>query len=60
MSWLKGRDDVPLLARYGADQFVLVSPDEKSEALVSEAQAKLMLSTISLAISSTGWYVVKV
>ena len=43
--------------RYGVDQFILICPDEKSKAILSEAQSKLLLSSVSLAISNTGWYV---
>lgn len=43
--------------RYGVDQFILICPDEKSQAILSEAQSKLLLSSVSLAISNTGWYV---
>ena len=41
--------------RYGVKQFVLLSPDEGVECLTSQAQAKLMLSSISIAISNTQW-----
>ena len=36
-------------------EFILISPDEQSEALTSEAQAKLMISSVSLAVANTGW-----
>uniref|UniRef100_A0A1X7SER3 Uncharacterized protein n=1 Tax=Amphimedon queenslandica TaxID=400682 RepID=A0A1X7SER3_AMPQE len=39
---------------YGVDQFILISPDEKSHAISSEAQSKLLLSSISLAVANTG------
>ena len=39
------------------EQFVLIAPDEKSEALTSEAQSKLMLSSVSLAVHNIGWSV---
>lgn len=41
---------------YGVDQFILISPDERSPAITSEAQTKLMLSSVSLTINNTGWY----
>ena len=43
------------MCRYGVEQFVLIAPDEKSEALTSEAQSKLMISSISLAVHNAGW-----
>ena len=33
--------------RYGLNQFILIAPDEHSEALLSEAQTKLLLSSVS-------------
>uniref|UniRef100_A0A1X7V2J5 Uncharacterized protein n=1 Tax=Amphimedon queenslandica TaxID=400682 RepID=A0A1X7V2J5_AMPQE len=44
---------------YGVDQFILISPDEKSHAISSEAQSKLLLSSISLAVANTGWSIQK-
>ena len=44
-------------ARYGLGEFLLISPDEGVESLMSQAQAKLMLSSISVALANTGWYV---
>lgn len=42
--------------RYGLGEFVLITPDEGVESLTSQAQAKLMLSSISVALANTGWY----
>ena len=46
-----------VLFRYGLGEFVLVAPDEGVESLTSQAQAKLMLSSISVALANTGWCV---
>ena len=43
--------------RYGLGEFLLISPDEGVESLTSQAQAKLMLSSVSVALANTGWYV---
>ncbi len=39
--------------RYGLSQFVLLSPGEGESALTSQAQANLMISSVSVAISNT-------
>ena len=41
--------------RYGVRQFVLIVPDEQTNPLHSQAQANLMLSSVSVAIANTGW-----
>lgn len=46
-----------ILCRYGLGEFLLISPDEGVESLTSQAQAKLMLSSVSVALANTGWYV---
>lgn len=39
--------------RYGLSQFVLLSPGEGESALTSQAQANLMISSVSVAVSNT-------
>ena len=41
--------------RYGVQEFVVLAPAKESEALCSEAQAKLIASSIAIAIKNTGW-----
>lgn len=41
--------------RYGLSQFVVICPIEGAESLHSQAQANLMLSSVSIAITNTGW-----
>ena len=43
------------LNRFGVSVFVLISTDDKTQVLVSEAQANIMLSTVSTAIANTRW-----
>lgn len=45
-----------IFLRYGVKEFVLVAPEKGSESLTSQAQAKLMLSSVSVAIANTQWY----
>eukprot|EP00731_Ephydatia_muelleri_P020222 Em0012g1047a len=39
---------------YGITEFIVLAPEEGSDALTSQAQANLMLSTVSIAIANTG------
>lgn len=41
--------------RYGVQEFVVLAPAKESEALCSEAQAKLIASSVAIAIKNTGW-----
>ena len=41
--------------RYGVREFVIITPEKGVEALTSQAQAKLMLSSVSIAIANTHW-----
>ena len=43
------------LGRYGVTEFIVLAPEEGSDALTSEAQANLMLSTVSIALNNTSW-----
>ena len=47
--------DGPGPARYGVREFVVLTPTVESEALCSEAQAKLIASSVAIAIENTGW-----
>ena len=40
---------------YGVQEFVLVMLDEGTEGLRSQAQANLLLSSVSIAVANTGW-----
>lgn len=42
-------------ARYGVKEFVLIMPEKGTESLTSQAQAKLMLSSVSVAVANTQW-----
>ena len=41
--------------RYGINSFVVLSPVTNDDVLMSEAQAKLILSSVAIAIKNTGW-----
>ena len=41
--------------RYGLSQFVVICPTEGQESLHSQAQANLMISSVSIALNNTGW-----
>lgn len=45
------------MCRYGVREFVLITPEKGVESLTSQAQVKLMLSTVSIAIANTQWCV---
>ena len=40
---------------YGTQEFVLVMLDEGAEGLRSQAQANLLLSSVAIAVTNTGW-----
>ena len=40
---------------YGVQEFVLVMLDEGAEGLRSQAQANLLLSSVAIAVTNTGW-----
>lgn len=44
-----------LFYRYGINSFIVLSPVTNGDVLTSEAQAKLILSSVAIAIKNTGW-----
>ena len=41
--------------RYGVQDFVILSPATDIEAILSESKVKLLLSSVSIALSEAGW-----
>ena len=49
---LKG---LSLPVRYGLEEFVVIVPKNKDNEVTSEAQAKLIMSSVAIAVNNTGW-----
>lgn len=45
----------PIHLRYGVQEFVVLAPSKEEDALCSEAQTKLIASSVAIAIKNTGW-----
>lgn len=44
-----------VIDRYGVQEFVVISPGSNCEAIISESKCNLLLSSISIALSNSGW-----
>lgn len=44
-----------VIDRYGIQEFVVIAPGSNCEAIISESKCKLLLSSISIALSNSGW-----
>lgn len=46
-----------LFLRYGLREFVVIAPAANSDAVLSESKCNLLLSSVSIALGNTGWWV---
>lgn len=44
--------------RYGLREFVVITPGANCEAIISESKCSLLLSSVSMCLSNSGWQVV--
>ena len=53
--FLFGLYNDPVIFRYGVQDLLILSPALDIEAILSESKVKLLLSSVSIALSEAGW-----
>lgn len=48
---------VPSVGRFGLREFVVISPGANCEAIISESKCNLLLSSVSMSLTNSGWWV---